>query len=297
MVEIHRRDFVSSSLAALGAAAVCGEAWGNDASGASQSLPTVKWGKHEISRLLVGHNPLKAQSYTSGQLDGEMRAWYKPDQGHDVELLERCQACGINTCQMGAPPMEAVLRRFYAKGGKMQWIPTFYSKPGKAAEAELKRLMALEFKPIGIQQWGQVGDDLLKAGKLDTVTETLKRFRDAGVLVGLGAHDPRVIEYAEGKGWDVDFYQCCFYLTRHGDHWDDKERTRMVEVIRRVSKPCIGFKVLAGNHHTSTPQEVVETLKYAFDNIKPTDVVLVGMWQKYKDQVAENAASVKKLAR
>jgi hypothetical protein len=38
-------------------------------------------------------------------------------------------------------------------------------------------------------------------------------------------------------------------------------------------------------------------LRFAFQNIKPTDVVLVGMWQKYKDQAAENVALARKISR
>lgn len=285
MHEVDRREFLSASLAAAGAALVCGTATG--ATATEGKLPTVRWGKHDISRLLVGHNPLKAQSYTSGDLDKEMRDWYDPKKGHDVELLQRCQAAGINACQMGAPNMESVLRRFYAQGGNMQWISTFYAQPGKGKE-ELKRILTMDPKPIGIQQWGAVGDGLLGAKKLDTVQENLQMFRDAGVLVGLGAHDPRVIEYADEKGFDVDFYQCCFYQHTHDKIWKDEERQRMVGVIKRVSKPCIAFKVLGGNRHTKTPEDLFNALKFAFDNIKPTDAVLVGMWQKYKDQVGEN---------
>ena len=66
-------------------------------------------------------------------------------------------------------------------------------------------------------------------------------------------------------------------------------------MIRKVSKPCIGFKVLAGNRHTKTPEDVKAALEYAFRRMKPTDVVLVGMWQKHKDQVGENAAMVRKI--
>ena len=289
MCSTTRREFLGSSAALIGAAIIARGAGGADEK--PPKLPTVKWGKHEISRLLVGHNPQKGQSYTSGALDKEMKEWFKPETGHDVELLKRCQEVGINTCQMGAPPMEAAIRRFYAGGGRMQWIPTFYSKPGKGAADELKRILTMDPKPIGVQQWGQVSDDLFAAGKLDTVVENLKMFRDAGLLAGLGAHNPKVIEHAEEKGLDLDFYQCCFYHHKPSGAWPDEERRRMVGVIAKVSKPCIGFKVLGGNRHTKTPQDVYDALKFAFDSIKPTDVVLLGMWQKYKDQPGENRDS------
>jgi len=256
--------------------------------GDERKVPTVTWGEVEISRLLVGHNPLKGLSYTSRALDQEMKAWYDPKEGNDLRLLQRCQAVGINTCQLGRMDMEALLRRFYATGGKIQWIPTFYSGPGAAAEREIKRIMAMRPKLIGCQQFGATSDKYLAAGKLDQLRENLKRMRDAGLLVGLGAHNPRVIEYAEDKAWDVDFYQCCFYEHPRGKVWNEAERQRTVRVIRQVSKPCIGFKVLAGNRHTKTSTDVYNAIKFAFENMKPTDVVLLGMWQKHKDQVGEN---------
>ncbi len=258
-------------------------------------LPTVKWGKVEISRLLVGHNPLKGLSYTSRALDQEMRSWYDPKEGNDVKLLERCQAVGINTAQLGRAHMETLLRKFYAAGGKMQWIPTFHSRPGKGAAAEMKRILKMRPKPIGFQQFGAVTDKMLAAGNLDQIKENLKLMRDTGLLVGLGAHDPRVIEHAEEKGWDVDFYECCFYKRLRGKVWPEEDRQRMTALIRKVSKPCIAYKVLAANRLTKTPQDVYNALKFTFDNIKPTDVVLLGMWQKHTDQVGQNATFARKI--
>jgi len=180
-----------------------------------------------------------------------------------VKLLQRCQEVSINTCQ--------------------------------AAKREIKHLLAMQPRPIGFQQFGAVSDRMLAAGKLDQLQDCLKQMRDTGLLVGLGAHNPRVIEHAEERGWDVDFYECCFYQRVHGKVWNDQERRRMVQLIRKVSKPCIAFKVLAGNRHTKTPRDVYNALKFVFDNIKPTDVVLLGMWQKYKDQVGENAGFALKI--
>ena len=60
-----RREFLgraaAGAAAALGAGAAVAAALhaGESATG----LPTVRWGKHEISRLLVGHNPQKGQEW------------------------------------------------------------------------------------------------------------------------------------------------------------------------------------------------------------------------------------------
>ena len=298
MGEINRREFAGATAAALSATML-------SASGREETrtkLPAVRWGKHEISRVLVGHNPLKGQSHFTAELNREMRDWFAEDESRGLELLRRSQQCGINTCQMGGESMEALLRAHYAQGGRLQWISTFYSKPGNGKE-ELARILHMDPKPIGIQQLGNTSDWLMREGKIDAALENLKMFRDAGVLVGLGSHNHEVIDYAESKGWDVDFYQCCFYRswfgldrTRNtrGEVFEEEDRQSVVNTIRQVSKPCIAFKVLGANRHCHTPAAVEQAIRFALENIKPTDVILLGMWQKHKDQVGENVGYVRK---
>jgi hypothetical protein len=294
-----RRQFHALGLAALGGAVLPSPAatdrW------PEAKLPTVRWGKFAISRLLVGHNPLKATSHFSKQLDREMGEYFADNHVHGGELLRRCLEAGINTCQMGGENMEALLRAHYAAGGHLQWIATFYSPPGKG-KAELQRILKMEPRPIGVQHFGGTTDRLMRDGKIDQALDTLKMLRDAGLLVGLCSHNHEVIDYVESKGWDLDFYQGAFYRagsglnpTRPGEIFEEEARQSMARTLGKVSKPCIAFKVLGANRHCRSPADVEEALRLAYRSIKPTDVVLVGMWQKHKDQVGENAALVKKI--
>jgi len=269
----------------------------------AMGLPTVRWGKHDISRLLVGHNPIKGVSHYSAELSQEMRQWFAADPARARQLLRRCEQLGINTCQMGGPEIEKLLQAYWAEGGRLQWIATFYSTPGRGDE-ELARILRMTPRPIGIQQHGNVTDRLMREGQIDRCLENLKRFRDAGVLVGLCSHNHEVIDYAEQKGWDVDFYQCSFYRVGFGlrpasgeafEAFDDRSRLSMVKTVRQVSKPCLVFKVLAANRHCGSPAAVEAALRFALENIKPTDAVLLGMWQKYKDQVAENVGYARRI--
>ncbi len=318
MSAINRREFTAGTLASLGAAMLAPGA--SAAQEQPAAIPTVRWGRHDITRVLVGHNPIKGTSHFSPELSKEMEQFFAdghPRRGR--EMLQRAEQLGINTCQMGSPLIEEILRAHYAAGGKMQWIATFYSRPGagnaeweKTAKAELQRILKMDPKPIGAQHFGNTTDSLAKQGKLDQVKENLKMFRDAGLLVGLCSHNHEVIDYAENKGWDVDFYQCCFYRVKTslrppaaqpaqrprnetGEIFEEEARQAMVKVIRQVSKPCIAFKVLAGNRHCGTPESVEEAIRFAYKNIKPNDVVLLGMWQKHKDQVAENVGHARKI--
>jgi len=136
------------------------------------------------------------------------------------------------------------------------------------------------------------------------------RIRDEGVLVGLSAHNPALIELAEVKGWDVDYYMCClYYLTRPREEYqkllgDDlplgeiylpSDPPRMFKVIWSVRKPCLAYKVLAAGRRVGSPAEVRRCFETALTNIKPTDALIVGMYQQFGDQVGENAALVREL--
>ena len=300
MSGINRREFAGTTLAALGSTMVPRPA--SAAQQAAQaSLPTVCWKEHRIARVLVGHNPIKGQSHYTAELSREMRDWFAEEPARGLQLLNRCEELGINTCQMGGLNIEELLRAYAAQGGRLQWIATFYSMPGKGKE-ELARILRMRPKPIGVQQLGNTSDALMREGKIDLALENLKRFRDAGLLVGLGSHNHEVIDYAEQRGWDVDFYQCSFYrswfgLNRtkstRGEKFEEDARQSMVRTIRQVSKPVMAFKVLGANRHCRTPAAVEQAIRFALTSIKPTDVILLGMWQKHKDQVAENVGYAK----
>ena len=55
-------------------------------------LPTVKFGKFEITRLIVGSNPLYGYSHFNRIYDQLMREWYTQDR--KMELLHACERHG-----------------------------------------------------------------------------------------------------------------------------------------------------------------------------------------------------------
>jgi len=63
----------------------------------------------------------------------------------------------------------------------------------------------------------------------------------------------------------------------------------MTQVVRQVKQPCFGFKILASGRHCSNQQTVRAAFKFAFENIKPTDGVIVGMFPWFFDEVGANA--------
>ena len=189
----------------------------------------------------------------------------------------------------------------------MHWLclgkPDWDDKPESINEAA-------KHNPIGIAPHGALAERLHRQNKWNVLTDLLKRIRDQGVLVGLSAHNPALIELSETQGWDVDYYMCClYYLTRPreefkkllggeiplGEIYLASDPPRMIEVIQRARKPCLAYKVLAAGRRIESAGQVRECFEAAFGGIKPIDAVIVGMYGQISDQVGENAAIVREI--
>jgi len=124
----------------------------------------------------------------------------------------------------------------------------------------------------------------------------------------VSSHCPDNIRRIADAGWENDFFMTCFYyLTRPveeqrrqmgkvavGEPFFESDPADMTAVIRQVEKPCLAFKILAAGRVCWSKPAVEQAFQYAFANIKPSDGVLVGLFPRYADEVAEDAAFVRK---
>ena len=302
----HRREFLHQATAiAAGVAALNPTTWAaGPIAVAPPSLPTIRLGQHEVTRLIIGGNPIYGYSHFNRQFDHHMTDWHTPERV--LDLLQRCEQAGINTFQNSyAERTLSDLDRYRASVGTMHWLclgkPDWDRYPEHIEDAA-------RHKPIGIAPHGALNERLHREKQHSVLNDLLKRIRDQGVLVGLSAHDPRLIETAEEKGWDVDYYMTClYYLTRPkeeyrailgetlplGEIYLPTDPPRMFKTIRSTSKPCLVYKILAAGRRIGSSSEVRSCFQEAFVRIKPTDAVIVGMYQQFGDQVGENAALVR----
>jgi hypothetical protein len=71
----------------------------------------------------------------------------------------------------------------------------------------------------------------------------------------------------------------------------------MTEVVRKVKQPCQGFKILAAGRMCASEAAVKQAFKFAFEHIKPTDGVIVGMYPRFVDEIRVNAEYVRELGK
>jgi hypothetical protein len=247
-----------------------------------EALPRIRIGDHEVSRLIVGGNPFSGNSHQSGQLSREMRDYYTNEK--IKETLRECERCGINTIQArGDNHIMRMLNEYWNEGGRLQWIAQTASERA-SIPANIGQIAS--YGAIACYHHGSKTDRLFREGKLDSVKDVLAAMRDKGMAAGLGTHDPAIIRYAEDSNFGVDFYMMAFYnLSKRGEVYLSEDKEAACKIIREVDKPFLAFKIMAAGRN-----DPHEAFRYAYENIKPTDAVVVGVFTKYQpNQVHEDA--------
>jgi hypothetical protein len=256
------------------------------------NMPEIMLGSHRISRLICGSNPILGYSYMGQHTDRQMKEYYTSE--HVVELLQKCEQSGITAHQSSSRSDYMKLLR--EKGSNIK-ILTLLS-----GIEEIKPAIETN-NPIALVHHGGVTDKLFAEGKSGLVHDFVKAVKDNGLLAGVSAHNPDVIKEIANKGWEVDFFMTCFYfLTRKMDkpesiptlpvgsyHFMREDPKNMTQVIRQVKQPCLAFKILGAGRLCSSQKDVIGAFKFAFENIKPIDGVIVGMFPWYFDEVKANS--------
>ena len=129
----------------------------------------------------------------------------------------------------------------------------------------------------------------------DTLRQWCDCVRSHGLPVGVAGHAPAAHLWVDSLGV-ADFHAVCFFNC--GSLHDGKGgRFSLCDIgpaancVRTIEKPCIGYKILGSGRIDARM-----AFAFAFESIKPTDVVNVGMHRGDKDDmVEENAATVRRI--
>jgi hypothetical protein len=270
------------------------------------SLPHVEIAGRRLSRLILGNNPISGHSHQSSELSNAMEDYFTMENAK--ALLRKCEEQGINAFQGRADRwIFHILQEYWSEGGTLQFICQTATEM-KDLRSNIR--LGARAGAVAIYHHGTETDNQWSDGKIEEVRELMKTARDLGVAVGVGSHKPEVIAYIEEKNWDIDFYMTSFYnVYKHikgrkesyivtgiptEDCFDEEDRILMCETIRSVSKPCLAFKILGAGRNCRTPEDTKAAFRFAFENIKPTDAVVVGMYPNHREQVRENITLVRK---
>ncbi len=268
-------------------------------------MPNISFGPYSLSRLVLGANPINAGSHLSRFVDMQMQRFFTEERV--LELLWHCQHLGINTWQ-SSPMNLDIYQKFQEQGGQMHYISLVHNDPDDSQMLE----SVVAAGAIAGAHHGEFTDRLWKSGKVDAVREYCKRIRDAGLMVGVSTHIPDVVDHIISQDWDIDFLMCCVY-ERHRTREElqtllgevpiripevylESDPARMFKAMRQTDKPCLAFKILAAGRLCERQETVEQAFRSTFEQMKPTDAVIVGIYPEYEDQATINAEYVRRFS-
>lgn len=253
-------------------------------------LPTVNFCGLEVTRLILGANPFGGFSHQNNQRDEEMLAYYTV--GRIKETWKRAEAAGINTIITNneTPHVVQAVREYLAAGGALQWIAQVNVRTKPSMFDAIDEAVRIGCRAMYIH--GALVDEAYARKEEEKIRSWCGHVRSAGVPVGVAGHAPEAHLWVDGLGV-ADFHAVCFFNCGSLHHGKG-EKFRLSDVapavacIRRIRKPCIAYKIMGAGR-----MDPGMAFEYAFESIKPGDVVNVGMHRGDKDDmVEENAALV-----
>ena len=219
-----------------------------------------------------------------------MVAYHTPER--IFETWQRAEAAGINTMVTNneTPHVIQAVREYRAAGGPLQWI-------GQLAQGSHPTMLealddAAEIGAAGAYLHGGLVDMLYASQDEATLRQYIGHARSLGMTIGTAAHAPEVHDWVNRMDLVdfhvVPFYNCGSLHNGAGHGFQLGDIMPAVECIQRLEKPCIGYKIMGAGR-----VDAKMSFEFAFANIKPGDVVNVGMHRGDNDNmVEENVAMV-----
>ncbi len=257
-------------------------------------LPTVNFCGLTVTRLIIGANPFGGFSHQNKERDAAMVAYHTPERIR--ETWDRAEAAGINTMITNnmTPHVIQTVREYLSGGGKLQWIAQV-NGVNETKEAMFKALEeAVKIGAKALYFHGAIVDNLYSRQDDKLLREFVEFVRGLKVPVGVAAHAPESHLWVNSLDL-VDFHAVCFFNcgslhSGKGHKFKLSDMAKAAECVRKIAKPCIGYKIMGAGRI-----DAGMAFEYAFENIKPGDVVNVGMHRGDKDgMVEENVALVRK---
>jgi len=257
-------------------------------------LPKGKLGKLEISRVVLGCNPMGgwAHSRDLPYVSQLCKQWHTDQKMKETFAI--AEKAGINTTNIVADIYRVFNDYKKESGSKMQSITQCMLNFKGDIHAPVKKAIDNGVTAIYIQGW--VTDNMVETGRFDDLQKTIEMVRQAGLPAGIGSHSIQSVIRTREKGIKPDFYYKTFHHDKywsahprenrkefecvhenfpdhnrfHDNIWDlYPEQT--IETFKSIDVPLFGFKIMAAGAITPS-----DGMRYAFEN--GADFVCMGMF-------------------
>jgi hypothetical protein len=285
----NRRDFVRGSILGASMAAAAGmpvltaNTFADEPNQAKpiiakQQVPqAVLAPGFTIGRMILGGNLLTHYTHSRDlRYVYDLAAHYNTTE-KIMETLRIAEAHGANSTVIHtAKGVIDGMREYKKQGGKLKWIVCPTARITNDMKEYTNSCKAcVDAGADSLYLWGVHADGLV--GKPDLMKKAVDVMKSFNVPVGVAAHELSVIEVCEREKVQCDFYLKTLHhhnypsaKLNHDSSWC-KEPEKVIEVMSKVEKPWIAYKIMAAG--AIKPKNAME---YAFKN--GADFVICGMF-------------------
>src|SRR5215471_3213594 len=127
------------------------------------TLPTVRFGGKEVSRLIIGGNPFSGFSHYSPEWDNEMLDYFTTER--IKATLFECERQGLTAMQSrGDRHIMRMIREYRNEGGRLGWIAQIASELSDL-KANIRQIAASG--AVATYHHGTRSDNLWHEGRID----------------------------------------------------------------------------------------------------------------------------------
>ncbi|MBC7960564.1 MAG: hypothetical protein H7X94_11895 [Vallitaleaceae bacterium] len=242
-----------------------------------KSFPRTEVAGMSLPRMIIGSNWILGYSHRSPAADKMIQSKYG-DKESIARLLEAYLQYDINAImapiEEGSVLLEGIRLAEKSTGKKMIIINTPVvdvsdTDEGRASAAktiEDCRRIGSDFCLIHHASCEQLVSKLHET--MDRLPDYLAMIRSEGMIPGLSAHMPEIIQYSDRNGYDVEtyiqIYNCLGFLMQ-------VEVENVAKVIWNAKKPVMTIKSMAAGRCTP-----YVGLSFSYHTIRDCDMVTVG---------------------
>jgi hypothetical protein len=279
-----RRKFIRNS-AALGAGLIGLKVYGKGLLNAGEkisslSMPTIRLGSFEVSRLILGSNPFW------GFWHGNPRKPKNYTHEGCMVVMDAAAAQGITAIWVpGYKEWIDLWKEYKGKGGKLEtWISQPDGYNGVSVEDQITACARNGGRAVCIQ--GLNVDEAMEKKDFEKLKRWIGMIKDYGLPAGLASHNPDNILKAEEVGLPAEFYHLTLGVP---DTFESAARDRTLETVRQIEKPMVVYKVFGAGRF-----EPESAFPYVFKAIRRKDGLCIGV--DNPAQIVQNAEFIRTLS-
>jgi len=241
-------------------------------------FPRTEIGGLSVSRMIIGTNNVMGGSHRTFARDVHIRGIFEDNKNAVADLIEAYLEYGVDTiigCLAKSQfALDGIKLAQERTGKRVYYIELAIFDTDDTKEG---RKDALDF----IKNCKDVGVDICmplhmcveklvnkQTRKIDRIDEYMYMIREHGMIPGLSAHMPEIIEYTDENNYDVEAY---IQIYNAAGFLMQMEVELVHNIIWNAKKPVLTIKPMAAGHLNP-----FVGLNFAWTTIRPQDMVAVG---------------------